>query len=371
METSTFCFFFFFLMIHMSNIWIYVISYACMVGWLVLSVCLAWQKLKHWILLTKFSTNFFHTCNACMHFWLLPFYTTLSDLDLGWEQQGKHKAKPVCSIFLHTVQVNGMKSGMMMKQFKPNILRLVLSDIYCIKGNNNNNNHTQRCYSRFLTISSQRRELSPKRMLKWPRRNYVQITCNTLSAYHVQHVVLRATWYEETAQLLSLTELKLHSFKLYFVGWIIKPMKEGRKPEYQEKTAVLLTAPKNFNVGMHSDIYEPAWFKHDLMRDTSDLYILILVHINLTLIPGHRDAREQNLLCQLSPEVFNGFGWDWHAVETCWSDKSCNFSCLVNIQGKESSFGDFIKKNTHTHTHPLTLACIPTSTHWFLSNLVW
>ena len=27
-----------------------------------------------------------------------------------------------------------------------------------------------------------------------PGRNRVQITCNTSSAYHVQHVVLRATW---------------------------------------------------------------------------------------------------------------------------------------------------------------------------------
>ena len=52
-----------------------------------------------------------------------------------------------------------------------------------------------------FTISSLRRELSPTRTLKWPRRNHVQITCNTSSAYHVQHV-LRATWYEGTAQLL-------------------------------------------------------------------------------------------------------------------------------------------------------------------------
>ena len=49
--------------------------------------------------------------------------------------------------------------------------------------------------------------------------------------------MFRATWYEGTAQLLSLTELKSHLFELYFVGWIIKPMKEGRKPEYPEKTA--------------------------------------------------------------------------------------------------------------------------------------
>ena len=37
------------------------------------------------------------------------------------------------------------------------------------------------------------------------------ITCN-MSCY------VRATWYEGTAQLLSSTELKSHSFQLYFVG---------------------------------------------------------------------------------------------------------------------------------------------------------
>ena len=52
--------------------------------------------------------------------------------------------------------------------------------------NNNNNNRIQRHYSRCFTISSQRRELSPTRTLKWPGRNRVQITCNTSSAYHVQ-----------------------------------------------------------------------------------------------------------------------------------------------------------------------------------------
>ena len=41
--------------------------------------------------------------------------------------------------------------------------------------------------------------------------------------------MLRATWYEGTAQLLSLTELKSHLFELYFIGWTIKPMKEGEE----------------------------------------------------------------------------------------------------------------------------------------------
>ena len=52
--------------------------------------------------------------------------------------------------------------------------------------NNDNNNRIQRRYSRFFTISSQRRELSPTRRLKWPRRNRVQIMCNTSNAYHEQ-----------------------------------------------------------------------------------------------------------------------------------------------------------------------------------------
>ena len=52
--------------------------------------------------------------------------------------------------------------------------------------NNNNNNRIQRRYSRFFTISSQHRKLSPTHTLKWPGRNRMQIMCNTLSAYHVQ-----------------------------------------------------------------------------------------------------------------------------------------------------------------------------------------
>ena len=62
----------------------------------------------------------------------------------------------------------------------------VVNQWLCKFCNNNNNNHIQRRYSRFFTISSQGRELSPTHMLKWPRRNRVQITCNTSSAYHVQ-----------------------------------------------------------------------------------------------------------------------------------------------------------------------------------------
>ena len=78
--------------------------------------------------------------------------------------------------------------------------------------NNNNNNHIERRNSRFVyNILTAPRTVST-RTLKWPGRNRVQIMCNTSSAYYVQHVVLHATLYEGTAQLLSLTELTLHLF---------------------------------------------------------------------------------------------------------------------------------------------------------------
>ena len=41
----------------------------------------------------------------------------------------------------------------------------------------------ERPNTRFCTMSSLRRELSPTRTLKWPGRNHVQITCSTSSAY--------------------------------------------------------------------------------------------------------------------------------------------------------------------------------------------
>ena len=53
--------------------------------------------------------------------------------------------------------------------------------------------------------------------------NHVQ----NIGLLYVQHVVLRAMWYEGTVQLLSLTELKSHLFELYFIGWTINRWRRG------------------------------------------------------------------------------------------------------------------------------------------------
>ena len=43
----------------------------------------------------------------------------------------------------------------------------------------------------------------------------------------------------------------------------------------REVTAVLLTASQNFNIGMHLDVYEPIWFKLNMMVITIKFYVLI------------------------------------------------------------------------------------------------
>ena len=93
--------------------------------------------------------------------------------------------------------------------------------------NNNSNNRIERSNSRFFTISSLHRKRSPTHTLKWIGSNCLQIMCNTSSAYHVQHVMLRTTWYEGTAQLLSLTQLKSHLFEIYFIAWTIYRWRRG------------------------------------------------------------------------------------------------------------------------------------------------
>ena len=70
-------------------------------------------------------------------------------------------------------------------------------------------------------------------MLKWPGRSRVQIRYSTSGAYHVQRVVLHATWYEGTAQLLSLTEFNLNRIYLSFI-LLAKPLTD----EGEEETRV-------------------------------------------------------------------------------------------------------------------------------------
>ena len=69
------------------------------------------------------------------------------------------------------------------------------------------------------------------------------------------------------------------------------------------------------NVGMHSEIYIQKWFKLGLMINTTELHIIMLVCVTLTLIQGRGMQERKKLLCQLSPMVINGLRWN---CACCW-----------------------------------------------------
>ena len=80
--------------------------------------------------------KFVHTFHAYRHHWLLPCYTTFTDLEFVWGSQDEHKVKPIGILFWHTFQLLRIKFDMVMKQFKLNILGLPLRKISGNKGNN-------------------------------------------------------------------------------------------------------------------------------------------------------------------------------------------------------------------------------------------
>ena len=164
------------------------------------------------VCIQTFMNWFGSTWSDDRYYWTLYF-----DDESNWswplfKVTGVWESKTFCSNYLtkFSVDLDGI------------LLRLVgvMHSFYLVysifKGKNGSNNNIiiviafKGAIRDFFAISVLRRELSPTS--QWPGRNRVQTTCNTLSAYHVQHVMLFATWYEGTAQLLSLTEFKLYLF---------------------------------------------------------------------------------------------------------------------------------------------------------------
>ena len=101
-----------------------------------LSISLVAQALTLDITLKLFEPIFFNACNTYWHHWLIPVYITFTDLNLDLGLQGQHKAKPLSFILSYTFQLIRMKTDLVLKQFKLNILILFLSEIWWIMGNN-------------------------------------------------------------------------------------------------------------------------------------------------------------------------------------------------------------------------------------------
>ena len=101
------------------------------------AVYLAWQRLSCLTLIANFAARFIHTCHAytigtidLQHFIPLSVILTLP---------GCHKVSAkqnLLASFSHTMQLNEIKSALMMKQFKLNILIPLLDEVCVTKGYN-------------------------------------------------------------------------------------------------------------------------------------------------------------------------------------------------------------------------------------------
>ena len=108
----------------MSNIWIYVMNHVCRAGQQ--SSCMA--KALMFDIVHIFRPNLFI---PVMLIGTIDFYyfIPLTDLDLAWVSQDQCKAKPLGFIFSYTFQLIRMKFIIVLKQFKLNILILLLSEM--------------------------------------------------------------------------------------------------------------------------------------------------------------------------------------------------------------------------------------------------
>ena len=103
------------------------------------------------------------------------------------------------------------------------ILLLLLLLMINNSNNNNSDNHIAGTIEDFYNLFTVQ-ELSPTRTLKWLGRNGVQITCNTLSAYHVQHGMCHVVQKDSSAVKCDRAEI---TFTLALFYWLRLLTNEG------------------------------------------------------------------------------------------------------------------------------------------------
>ena len=95
---------------------------------------------------------------------------------------------------------------------------------------------------------------------------------------------------------------------------------------------------KNFDIGLHSDIYRPISFKLGMMIETTKLYILISVYMTLTLIKGHICVGNQKLCCPFLADVVSIWMKFSMFATTCWFVQAhAKFILNVIFKGENSA----------------------------------
>ena len=90
------------------------------------------------------------------------------------------------------------------------------------------------------------------------------------------------------------------------------------------------------NVGSHSGIYKPIYFKPGLSIETTEVCILISVWVTLVLIQGQGFMRNQKLLRSFSVKLAVDLDEIQCVATTCWFAKArAKLFCANRIQRRE------------------------------------
>ena len=116
-------------LIYMIIIWIYVMSHVLLSGWPDVHPSYVTKTLALNITCRLFN-QFFHTCHAGRHHWCLPLYTTFTDLRPCLDATRSLWNKTCQLQFLPHISFDREEIELVTKQFKLNILRLLLSKIF-------------------------------------------------------------------------------------------------------------------------------------------------------------------------------------------------------------------------------------------------
>ena len=88
-------------------------------------------------------------------------------------------------------------------------------------------------------------------------------------------------------------------------------------------------------------------FKLSTLIDASELYVLMLVWVTLTLIQGHRGTKQQKLLCQLFHNISGWFKWNlicywdmlvWWTSYFIFNHLTGKKPCWTDLEGNRLSF---------------------------------
>ena len=175
-------------------------------------------------------------CSVSLHPWL-DLNTTTTNNQMTHMLKGSNKNRNQKQQLLFSYLLQFLKICTIFKWLLTNLCTNLNNNNKKKNINTNYNNNNFQSTIRDI-LQSPHRAVNRLQLVRWSGLH--GIVCKS----HATHQALfqaacrvMCHMVRRDSSVIKFDELKLHLIELYLIGWTIKPMKEVRKPEYQEKTS--------------------------------------------------------------------------------------------------------------------------------------